>query len=448
MPPAFATPARRRALPGDHCACGAIHDVPIDTVVIDESAIDQLGAYCKVRRWSRPFIVMDANTEEAVGGHVVSALSREGLGVAAFSFPEREGLLADETNVARLEQALGDTGADSIVAVGSGVITDLTRYVASRLAREFVSVPTAASMDGYASGVAAMQFKGMKTTVPAAPPVAIFADPLTVAAAPAEMTRAGLGDLLGKATARVDWLSSHALYAEPFCEEIERRVTGPLLRAATGVDAILGHSPEAVSQLLSGLIESGIAMAMAGSSRPASGCEHHASHLWDLLAAEGRRPHNAHGLQVGYATHFAMRLQEFAFGGGVSALTTPRRAGDGDSADARSWFAGHETEVAAVMAEKRQFMSSHESAWPSTASHWEAVRARVGAAMCPFPAVTEALLAAGIPREPGFLGLDGSTIATTFRIANRIRSRYTVLDFLEGQGRLTDAIDSVLSLLA
>ena len=71
-------------------------------------------------------------------------------------------------------------------------------------------------MDGYASAVAAMEIDGVKVTLPARMPAAIFADPRVVAAAPGELTRAGLGDLLAKATARVDWLAAHLLYGEPF----------------------------------------------------------------------------------------------------------------------------------------------------------------------------------------------------------------------------------------
>ena len=430
--------------PNEHCACGAVHRVPTDVVVIDEHAVEQLVAYVKERGWSRPFVVMDANTEEAAGSHVSGELSGAKMRVTTFCFSERSGLLANETSVSRLHEALKDSGTDSIVAVGSGVITDTTRYVASLMGREFVSVPTAASMDGYASNLAVMEFGGMKTSFPVAPPVAIFADPRTIAAAPLEMTRAGLGDLFGKASAHVDWLASHELYGEQFCAEVERRVTVPLVHAATHAEDIIGGSLEAVSGFLAGLVESGIAMAMIGNSRPASGCEHHASHFWDQLAASGRRHHTPHGFQVGYATHFAMRLQRYAFGGDIRELAPPRPiAPDGD--DARSWFTGHGAEVDAVMEEKRRFLGEHASAWPATPSRWEAVQEQIGEAMGVFPLIAEALSVARIPSEPGFLGLDASTLKATFRWANRIRARYTVLDFLEGQGRLDEAIDAVLS---
>ncbi len=428
---------------GKPCACGVLHRVPIEAVVVADDWLEQLTAYADRRRWSKPFVFMDANTEEVAGSRVVDALAGEGRRVIRLCLPERSGLLADEANVARLEAALSKAETDSIFSVGSGVITDLARYVAAGRGREFVSVPTAASMDGYASGVAVMEFGGMKTSYPAGPPVAIFADPRTVAAAPLEMTRAGLGDLLGKASARTDWQASHRLYGEYLCPEVERSVTESFVHAATHVEDILEGSPEAVSRFLLGLVESGIAIAMIGTSRPASGSEHQVSHFWDLQAASGRRPHAPHGLQVGYATQFTMRLQLYAFGGEVPALVPPRPPGP-DPATARALFTGHDSQVDAVLEEKRRFLDEHAPSWPTTAAGWQDVQTSLSEAMAVFPLVAGALLAAGIPAGTGFLGLDAPALKSSLRWANRIRPRYSVLDFLEGQGRLDEAIGAIL----
>ena len=73
------------------------------------------------------------------------------------------------------------------------------------------------------------------------------------------------------------------------------------------------------------------------------------------------------------------------------------------------------------------------------------MREQIGEAMGVFPLVADALSVARIPSEPGFFGLDAATLKATFRWANRIRARYTVLDFLEGQGRLDEAIGAALS---
>jgi hypothetical protein len=95
------------------------------------------------------------------------------------------------------------------------------------------------------------------------------------------------------------------------------------------------------------------------------------------------------------------------------------------------------------MEEKRRYLREHALEWPATAMQWEAIQDRAKKAMGAFPIVSEALLAAGIPSEPGFLDLDAATLRTTFRWANRLRSRYTTLDFLEGQVKLEAAIDAV-----
>ena len=256
------------------------------------------------------------------------------------------------------------------------------------------------------------------------------------------MTRAGLGDLLGKASARVDWQASHCLYGEYLCPEVERRVSESFVHAATHVEEILEGSPEVASRFLGGLIESGIAIVMIGTSRPASGCEHQVPHFWDLQAANGRRPHEPHGLQVGYATQFAMRLQWQR--SEAACPLVPPRPPVRDGEEVRRLFAGHDDQVGTVLDEKHTFLVDNSSSWPTTAAGWKDAQEQIGAAMQVFPLVAEALSVAGIPAEAGFLGLDARTLKSSFRWANRIRPRYTVLDFLEGQDRLEDAIDAVL----
>lgn len=399
-------------------------------VVIAEDAVEQLAA-C-----TRPpaLVVADANTFEASGARVVQALSD----AQQLVFEARSGLKAGLDEVERVRSALTANHDLEPIAVGSGVITDLVRYAAHLEDRDFVSVPTAASMDGYASGVAALQVEGVKVTYSARAPRAIFADPGVCAAAPRELTVAGIGDLLAKASARTDWLAAHLLYGEPFPEEIAARVLEPLRYTAGHVRELLCGGDEAAAALLRGLVESGVAMALAGSSRPASGCEHHASHFWDLLAARGVRSYAPHGVQVGYATRFALRLQRFAFGGGVRELRRPISLKDPLGADARAWLGEPTREIVEAVEEKQRFAA----AWRDP--DWEAARAGIADSLALFDAVDGALEAAGIPYEPGFLGLDERTLRATFRYATRLRARYTTVDFLEGQEALEPALDLIL----
>jgi glycerol-1-phosphate dehydrogenase [NAD(P)+] len=408
----------------------------LSPIVIAVEAGARLVDYVRAEGWDKVVLVADANTHEVAGSTLARDLAATGVRCREFVFADRHGLLAGLDEVERVRARLG--AAEGAIAVGSGVITDIVRYASHLIDRDFISVPTAASMDGYASSVAALQIDGVKVTHPARAPVAIFADPRITAAAPAELTRSGLGDLLGKATARVDWLAAHLLYGEPFDDAVEQRVLGPLELAAANAAAVLAGDPDAALALLEGLLESGVAMAIAGSSRPASGCEHHASHFWDLLAARGRRRHASHGLQVGYATGFAMRLQRFAFGGGVTNLHAPAPVVDPLGAAAREWLGEPTSDIVGAVEEKERFVAQ------GMTDDWGAIRSHIAPALDSFAAVERALVEAGFPADPGYLEIDEITLRATFRFATRLRARYTAVDFLEGQGVLGDAIDTML----
>ena len=165
-----ATPA------GDRCVCGVVHEEPIDLIVVDDDWLDRLSAFAQDRggrgrlcSWTRiPRKWPDHASQRAVEG----SHARHG---ALLSRTKRSACRRGE----RVGASKRRWPHRTIFSVGSGVITDLTRYVAARAGRQFVSVPTAASMDGYASGVAVMEFGGMKTSYPAGPPAAIFAEPRT-----------------------------------------------------------------------------------------------------------------------------------------------------------------------------------------------------------------------------------------------------------------------------
>jgi glycerol-1-phosphate dehydrogenase [NAD(P)+] len=402
-------------------------------VVVADDALERLAAQ-RPPAW---LVIADANTLAAAGARVA-----ERLGAPTLVFDRRHGLHAGRDEVERVQAALSERPARP-VAVGSGTITDIVRYAAHQADVEFVSVPTAASMDGYASSVAALELEGVKVTLAARAPLGIFADPRVAAAAPTEFTRAGVGDLLGKATARVDWLAAHLLYGEPYQPSAADRVLDALTAVLAAPEAALTGDTGAVARLLHGLIESGLAMSLVGSSRPASGFEHHASHFWDLLAARGLRAHHAHGLQVGYATRLAMVAQRFAFGGGVSDLQPPRAPEDPLGSEARRWLGDPGPRIAAAVQEKLRF-SQATAAWPQTPAEWARVRAQLAPELDRFAAVDRALDAAGLPRRPADLDLGQEMLQATLRHATRLRARYTVIDFLEGQGKLDQVITAVL----
>jgi glycerol-1-phosphate dehydrogenase [NAD(P)+] len=136
---------------------------------------------------------------------------------------EGEEVIADEEY---LIQVLfrADSQARLYVAVGSGTITDITRFCSHRTGNPFVSLPTAPSVDGFASVIAPVVIRRYKDTAYAHAPVAIFADVDTLCNAPQAMIAAGFGDMLGKFTALADWKIAHLLTGELYHPGIAARM--------------------------------------------------------------------------------------------------------------------------------------------------------------------------------------------------------------------------------
>jgi len=285
------------------CSCGKEHPLFVREVRLKKGALEELAAVLENCALHDPIAVYDENTYAAAQACATAASL---AGFPAIILPAK-GLHADEHGVAALEKALEGRSYDSLLAVGSGTIHDITRYVCGRQGTPFVSVPTAASVDGFVSTVAAMTMHGYKISFPSASPVAVVADTNLFAAAPTRLTAAGAADLLGKYTALADWRISHILTGEEICERIIALEEEALASLAGDAEGLAAGDPDACERLMHGLLLSGLAMQMTGSSRPASGAEHHLSHLWEMAVIN--KPTEAyHGEKVGVGVIETSRL--------------------------------------------------------------------------------------------------------------------------------------------
>ena len=119
---------------------------------------------------------------------------------------------------------------------------------------------------------------------------------------------AGLGDTLGKYTCLLDWKLANMITGEYYCPEVVEMVRTALRTVRAQSEKVQTRDPEAVKAVTEALVLTGIAMSFVGNSRPASGCEHHCAHCWEMKALmEGRTP-ALHGTQVGVGTILALRL--------------------------------------------------------------------------------------------------------------------------------------------
>lgn len=196
-----------------------------------------------------------------------------------------------------------DSDIKILIAVGSGTVHDITRYCAHQTGKIFISCPTAASVDGFCSTVCAMTWKGYKKTLPGIAPALVLADTDVIKAAPMNLTLSGIGDIFGKYTALADWKTAHVLAGEHFCERIEQMTRKALKTVYECCERICGRDEEAIEQLIYALLLSGLAMQLMGNSRPASGSEHHISHLIEMHPEKlGVFSSALHGEKVGVAT--------------------------------------------------------------------------------------------------------------------------------------------------
>ncbi len=154
-------------------------------------------------------------------------------------------------------------------------------------------------MNGYTSGIAAIKIKGVKRTLPAAPPQRIYVLPEVIQHAPLKLRQAGFCDVLAKVVSDIDWQCESLLASNSYCG-LPASMMAAVEKSYSSYPEEIGRGDEtAVMGLFHGLLLYGVAMSLAGSSAPASGGEHLVSHFWDMREAISGREPELHGLQVG-----------------------------------------------------------------------------------------------------------------------------------------------------
>lgn len=293
------------------CACGKSHKVDIQAIRVGSGVMQELPGILRDLGASHIFLVADNYTFEAAGRQVEQLLDQAGL-----SYHKR--VFQTETPLVPNEYALGSVLAamtsqdDMLLAVGSGTLNDVTKYVSARTGVPYVIAATAPSMDGYASTVAPTILDGFKTTLPAVYPAAIVADVDILKDAPMPMLTAGFGDIIGKFTSLADWRLSHQLNGEYYCPEVAGVIEAAVETCAANAQALAQREPQAIQAVTEALILSGLAMGMVGVSRPASGAEHQMAHYWEMDALRRGEEHPLHGNAVGVGTVLAASLYEMA----------------------------------------------------------------------------------------------------------------------------------------
>ena len=265
-------------------------------VVTGPGVLEQLPAViAELDLPERGLIVCDSNTLKIAGRQVNEYLE---IGGHPMKRVVVEG--ANSQELLRVEDGLD--GIDFLIGVGGGRPIDLAKQAGFNKNIPFVSIPTAASHDGFGSARSSIRQAGRKTSMQAIPPIAVVADTSIISKAPKRLLAAGVGDIISNQTAVLDWKldgqkADYSEYAAALSEMAAQLVED-------GIDKVASGSEEGVRLVVKALISSGVAMSIAGTSRPASGGEHKFSHWLD---ANSDNP-ALHGEQCGLGSIVTMYL--------------------------------------------------------------------------------------------------------------------------------------------
>lgn len=435
-----------RRLDGMACACGKTHQTSVKEVIIEAGAIARLPEVLARYEIKKPFLLADCNTWKAAGESVLAAL--EGAGVASSRYVfESGGLEPDEHTVGSAVMHM-DYSCDGVIAIGSGVINDTGKILASMTKTPYIIVGTAPSMDGYASKTSSMSRDGLKVSINTRCADVIIGDLDVLCAAPEKLLISGLGDMLAKYVSICEWRIAKLLVGEAYCEEIASLVRASLDVCVKNASALMKRDEQAVRAVFEGLVVCGAAMEFAGLSRPASGVEHYFSHVWDMRGLEFGEPVSTHGIQCAIGTLLALKLYE------KIRATTPdkeKALAAAKAFDFAAWSdelyaflgTGAQAMIRAEAKEGKYDLAKHAARLETILTHWDELLAIMNEELPAAKGIEELLDAIGAPKTLGEIGLDPAILPMSFKATKDIRDKYVLSRLCWDLGMLEDMAQSL-----
>ncbi len=429
------------------CACGKEHHSLVQHCLVEKGALARLPEFVKMYHGTHAFLVADINTYPLAGEAVTELLAQNGIAVSRYIFPDKH-LEPDELAVGRLALHY-DPDCDIVIAIGSGVINDISKILAHQTKNPYIIVATAPSMDGYASPLSSMARDGLKVSVPSKCAEVILGDIDILKQAPLHMIQAGLGDMLAKYIAICEWRLAHLITGEYYCETVADMVRTALKKCVDNADGILKRDDTAVANVFEGLVLCGNAMSYAGVSRPASGGEHYFSHVWDMRGLEMGTPVDLHGIQCAVSTLICAKLYE------KLKDITPRREkalAYARSFDVEEWnrrlrdFLGNaaETMIALEEKERKYDVEKHGARLEIILSNWDRIIEIIHEEVPAANTLKNLVSSIKAPMTVEDIGLSRNILPMTLMAAKDIRDKYVLPRLLWDLGIIEEFSEALL----
>jgi glycerol-1-phosphate dehydrogenase [NAD(P)+] len=412
---------------------------------------DVAGVFAELFGDSPAIVVADDNTFAAAGRDVYDGLKASGRKCLEPLVLDADGLYAEYSYVERIQHALA--GNDVIpIAVGSGSINDLTKLASHLSGRQYLSVATAASMDGYTAFGASITHEGSKQTFDCPAPLGVVADMEIIAGAPEGLNASGYADLVAKVPAGLDWLLADSLGVDSIDQGIWDMVQSRLRVWMNDPEGVRTGDMEVTRRLTIALMITGFAMQAACSSRPVSGAEHQFSHLWDMERHTYQGSTPSHGFKVGIGTLASLGLYEAVFASDLTKLDVDAAVAVWPTLEQNEAEIERLFEIPALR-EKARLESTTKyvdhaalrAQLERVKRDWPRIRERPDEQRLPRQQVRQMLSAAGCPVKADDIGITAERLRASFRKAYHIRRRFTVLDLVRRANLWDECLDQVFS---
>jgi len=260
-------------------------------VIVGNNTLNMISDVCKRLGFSKSaFMVTGPHTRDFAGKMVDDLLEDAGINVDYI-------MVSSSTlwDVKAVEEKIQELKPQVLLGVGGGTKIDVAKLSSAHQNIPFMSIPTTASHDGIAGPLVSLKGLSKPYSEMAQSPIAIIADTNIIAKASHRLTASGCGDVLAKFTAVRDWKLAHKIKNEYYGEYAASLALMSAKLVMKNARLIQPSKENGIRVLLEALISCGVAMSIAGSSRPCSGSEHLFSHALDHVL-----PNSAlHGEQCG-----------------------------------------------------------------------------------------------------------------------------------------------------
>jgi len=248
-------------------------------IIVGHNTTQQIGELCnRVTRGNSALVVADKKTKKLSGDEIQKILKKQGYEVTQ--------KIVSQATVKQVNSVINFSNKNNIdlmLGVGGGTVIDITKLAAYELKNPFISVPTSAAHDGIASPRASLKHKNGSVSKTAVSPLAILADTKIIHKAPYRMLASGCADVISNISAVMDWELAYRLKDEEYSSHAAVLAKTAAKLLLDNAEDIRTNTEESVWYGVKAMIVSGVAMSVAGNTRPASGAEHMFSHMLDHL---------------------------------------------------------------------------------------------------------------------------------------------------------------------